>query len=74
MQKLQDWLIVGSLTLGIGATASLALRTAGVGGALLGSASGAVIGAAISTRRQDNKQQDSLTQLQLLQEKRLVGK
>lgn len=69
MQKLQDWLIVGSLTLGIGATASLALRTAGVGGALLGSASGAVIGAAISTRRQDNKQQDSLTQLQLLQEK-----
>lgn len=69
MQKLQDWLIVGSLTLGIGATASLALRTAGVGGALLGSASGAVIGAAISTRRQDNKQRDSLTQLQLLQEK-----
>lgn len=69
VQKLQDWLIVGSLTLGIGATASLALRTAGVGGALLGSTSGAIIGAAISTRRQDNKQQDNLTQLQLLQEK-----
>lgn len=68
MQKLQDWLIVGSLTLGIGAVTAFATRSSGPIGALLGSASGSVIGAAISTRRQDDSQRDTLTQLKLLQE------
>lgn len=69
MQKLKNWLIVGSLTLGVGVTASVALRATGASGALLGSASGAVIGAAISPRRQDKIQQDKEIELQQLREK-----
>ncbi len=58
MQKLIDWLIIGSLTLGTGAIASLG----GARGALLGSATGAVVGATISTRRLDNNQRDIMAE------------
>jgi len=51
-----DWLIVGSVTLFVGGTASFVIRGGGASGALLGSTTGAVLGAAISSKRQEDKE------------------
>ena len=68
MQNFLDWLIAGSLTLVVGATASFAIPGGGAGGALLGSTTGAVLGAAISSKRQDDKQQETEIRLKVLKE------
>ncbi len=67
MQNFSDWLIVGSLTLVVGATASFAIPGGGASGALLGSTTGAVLGAAISSKRQDDKQRETVTRLKELE-------
>ncbi|KAB8316907.1 hypothetical protein SD81_027655 [Tolypothrix campylonemoides VB511288] len=69
MQKLWDWLIVGSLTLGVGVTTSFFISGGKTNSALLGSSTGAVLGAAISTIRQEKKQRDTLIRLKQLEER-----
>ena len=66
MENFSDWLIVGSLTLVVGATASFAIP-GGASGALLGSTTGAVLGAAISSKRQDDQQRETVTRLKELE-------
>ena len=75
MQKtLQDWVIVGVLAAAVGGTASYAIRGSGVGAALLGSATGAVIGAAISTKRQEVEQKRLLEAKETKQKRLLEAK
>ncbi|MBD2200813.1 MULTISPECIES: AAA family ATPase [Calothrix] len=52
---LSDWVIVGSAALVVGVTASFAGGAGGASGALLGSSTGVVLGAAISSKRQGNR-------------------
>ena len=66
MQNFSDWLIVGSLTLVVGATASFVIP-GGANAALLGSTTGAFLGAAISSKRQDEKQRETVTRLHELE-------
>ncbi|MDJ0696210.1 AAA family ATPase [Mastigocoleus sp. MO_188.B34] len=63
MEKLSHLLIVGSLTLGVGITASLVGSSNGV---LLGSTTGAIIGAGISSKLEDRKEQEAKIQLEQL--------
>ncbi|BAY65301.1 hypothetical protein NIES22_54040 [Calothrix brevissima NIES-22] len=53
---LSDWVIVGSAALVVGVTASFAGGAGGASGALLGSSTGVVLGAAISSKRQGDKE------------------
>jgi len=59
-QLLEDWVIVGALAAAVGGTASYAIKADRANAALLGSATGAVIGAAISTKRQEAEQKTLL--------------
>ena len=68
MSNFLDWLIVGSVTLFVGGTASLVIRGDGASGALLGSTTGAVLGAAISGKRQEDKQRDTIIRLEQLEQ------
>ncbi len=67
MPNISEWLIVGSVTFFVGATAS-AIIQGNSAGALLGSTTGAVLGAAISSKRQDEKQRDTEIELKRLKE------
>jgi predicted nucleic acid-binding Zn-ribbon protein len=55
---LSDWVIVGSAALVVGVTASFAGGAGGASGALLGSSTGVVLGAAISSKRQGDRDTD----------------
>jgi len=67
VQNFSDWLIAGSLTFAVGATASFVIPGGGASGALLGSTAGAVLGAAISSKRQDEQQQETVALLKELE-------
>ncbi len=67
MPNISEWLIVGSVTFFLGATASFVIQ-GNSAGALLGSTTGAVLGAAISSKRQDEKQRDTEIELKRLKE------
>ncbi|MBE9257720.1 AAA family ATPase [Dolichospermum sp. LEGE 00246] len=68
MAQFSDWMIVGAFTFGIGITGSL---TGQVSVGLLGSTTGAVIGAAVSGKLQDKRQHDTVSELDKL--KKLVA-
>ncbi|BAY90679.1 MULTISPECIES: AAA family ATPase [unclassified Tolypothrix] len=61
---LSDWVIVGSAALFVGVTASFAGGAGGASGALLGSSTGVVLGAAISSKRQGDRD----TEIKLLRQ------
>ncbi len=67
MQNFSDWLIAGSLTFAVGATASFLIPGGGASGALLGSTAGAVLGAAISSKLQDEQQRETVAHLKDLE-------
>jgi chromosome segregation ATPase len=68
MTQFSDWVIVGAFTLGVGIAGSL---TGQVSVGLLGSTTGAVIGAAVSGKLQDKRQRDTVSELEKL--KKLVA-
>lgn len=68
MNQFSDWMIIVAFTFGIGITGSL---TGQVSVGLLGSTTGAVIGAAVSGKLQDKRQRNTLSELDKL--KKLVA-
>ncbi|TVP62614.1 MAG: AAA family ATPase [Nodularia sp. (in: Bacteria)] len=60
MGQFSDWIIVGAFTFGIGITGSF---TGQVSVGLLGSTTGAIIGASVVSKLQDNRQRDTSNKL-----------
>ena len=68
MRQFSDWMIVGAFTFGVGITGSL---TGQVSVGLLGSTTGAIIGAAVAGKLQDKRQINIVSELDKL--KKLVA-
>lgn len=62
----RDWLIA-AITFGVGLTATVVIPSGKVGSALLGSATGAIIGASVLNKRQGESQQKSAARLNQLE-------